>query len=102
MNRKLIKFDSAEAMVFDGLTAAVWQIEMVSSVNPAPPMRNIIPGVLYTFVFHQNQAGNNTFAWPSPCLNAAPISLGADTSTAQNFIGTADGKLLANIPATYF
>jgi hypothetical protein len=101
MNRKLLILDSEDAMLLDGLAAVVWQIEMIRSVSTPPRVKNIIPGVLYTFIFRQNQAGNNTFAWPLTCLNASPISLRPHSSTVQNFIGTLDGKLISNIPATY-
>jgi hypothetical protein len=101
MNRKLLLLDSEDAMLLDGLAAVVWQIEMVRSVSTPPRVKNIIPGVLYTFIFRQDQAGQNTFIWPQTCENASAISLRPYSYTVQNFIGTLDGKLLAHLPATY-
>jgi hypothetical protein len=101
MKRTFLKLEGREGMLFDGNVAVCWQIVMTRSLTVPPRMRNITPGVLYTFIFEQDSAGGNTFAWPLGCENATPIDLKPNSYTVQNFIGRNGGILSANIPASY-
>lgn len=98
MSRPYQIFDSSNLIVFDGNLAVCFIVNMTSDVDSAR-VKNIAPGCLYTFIFHQNGQGNR-FDWPGQCLNASPIDMTPGATTVQNFIGVTGGNLQANLPGT--
>ena len=100
MTRPYELFDSQSPMVFDGNRAVCFIVGLHSDVKTAR-VKNIAPGALYTFIFHQDAAGQNTFAWPSQCLNAPLVDPAPNSTTIQNFIGTTGGMLMADLPGTW-
>jgi hypothetical protein len=99
MTRPYQIFDSSDPLVFDGNVAVCFIIQMNSYAKGAR-IRNIAPGVFYTFIFHQDGTGGHEFEWPGACLNAPAIGLDPNLSTVQNFIGVPGGYMQANIPGT--
>ena len=100
MSRPFELFDSESPIVFDGNKALCFIVSLHSSVTGAR-VKNIAPGARYTFIFHQDAAGQNTFAWPSQCVNGMLVDPAPNSTTVQNFIGTTGGNLLADIPGTW-
>jgi hypothetical protein len=100
MNRPFLNFDSSEALLFDGLAAVCWFINMRSDVTNAR-VANISPGQLYTFVITQDDAGSHVFTWPAICINAMMVDPAPNAITVQNFVGQTGGTLLANLPGTW-
>ncbi len=96
-----IKTVSSDSPVFDGNEAVVWIVNMTSHSADAR-LKNIAPGVLYTFVFVQNAAGGNTFAWPKGAINPPPINTRPNGTTTANFIGKGGGQIASNASATWF
>jgi hypothetical protein len=90
---------NAVPLVFDGNLALCFLVEVVSATRDAI-VKNIAPGAIYTFVFHQDAKGH-PFTWPASCLNASPVDTTPGATTVQNFVGNADGNLQANLPATW-
>jgi hypothetical protein len=99
MNRPFLTFDSSEAVLFDGLAAVCWFINMRSDLTNAR-VRNMSPGQLYTFVFIQDATGGHRMTWPSSCVNAAPIDPAPNATSVQSLIGDMNGFLYANVAAT--
>jgi hypothetical protein len=99
MNRPFLTLNSSEAILFDGLAAVCWFVNMHSSVS-SPRIRNMAPGQLYTFVFTQDAVGGHTMSWPGNCVNAAPIDPAPNATTVQSLIGDLGGILYANIAPT--
>ena len=97
MTRTLkLMYSSQRPLFFDGLQAVVWKIAMQNSVSQsAAQIRNISPGVLYTFIFVQDAIGGHAFDWPPSCLNAPSIDPRPNAKTVQNLIGYTGGVLLA-------
>lgn len=62
-------------------------------------VRNVIPGMLYVFIFVQDGAGGRVFNWPFNCLNAPRINSNPNSITVQCFIGLPNNLLIANIPS---
>lgn len=100
MSRPFLTFDSNEALLFDGLAAVCWFINLSTEVT-ASRATNISPGQLYTFVITQDDIGAHTFTWPPNCINAMMVDPTPNATTAQNFIGQTGGMLLANLPGTW-
>lgn len=98
MNRPFLNVDSGSALLFDGLVAVCWFVNMRSTMNTVR-ITNISPGELYTFVFEQDAIGGHTIIWPNNCINAAPIKTQPHAITVQNFIGHTGTTLFANIPS---
>jgi hypothetical protein len=98
--RTFRKVESSGSMLFDCNVAVCWQIEMVSHVD-TPRIRNIIPGVLYTFIIHQDAKGGYKFTWPVQCENGTAVNPAPNSYTVQNFVGMYGGTMRADIPATY-
>lgn len=87
-------------MLFDGLKAQCFVINLHNNVTGAQVrMMNIVPGVLYTFIFRQQ--GSFTFEWPSLCRNTAPVDPEPGSTTVENFIGNTDGHMDADITGTW-
>jgi hypothetical protein len=100
MNRPIQTFDSRSPIAFDGNIAVVFIVYMLGSVQQTARVRNIAPGVLYTFIFIQDAEGGFTFDWPPQCTNGTAIDPAPNSTTVQNFIGYTGGLLKANIPGT--
>jgi hypothetical protein len=100
MTRTIRTLDSSNAMMFDGITAAVWQISMTTDVVTPPRLVNIIPGVQYTVIFVQGE-NPHSFVWPAGCKNPVPIDLKPLSRTTQNFIGYFGNVMLANLPGSW-
>ena len=96
MNRPFQNLESSGPLVFDGLAAVCWFVNMTSDVT-SPRSINIAPGQLYTFVFTQNGTGGNRMNWPVNCRNAPPIDLTPLSTTVQNFVGSTGGVMYANL-----
>jgi hypothetical protein len=94
MSRPYVLLNSRIPLVFDGNQALCFIVAMNSNVTSAK-VKNIAPGAMYTFVFHQNTTGHYAFAWPAQCLNAVMIDQDPQAVTVQNFIGLTGGRLLA-------
>jgi hypothetical protein len=101
MIRPVQTFDSRTPIVFDGNAAVVFIVYMLGSVEKPPRVRNITPGVLYTFVFVQDAEGGFTFAWPAQCTNGAAIDPAPNSITVQSMIGYTGGLLKGNIPGAW-
>jgi hypothetical protein len=99
MDRPFLNIDSTGLLLFDGLQAVCWFVNMRSNIT-ALRVTNISPGQLYTFVFTQDGVGGHTVNWPVNCVNAAPINTTPNAKTVQNFIGNTGAVLLANISPT--
>lgn len=102
MNRPLELVNTTGSVDFDGLKAVVWVVTMQSSV-PASRVRikNISPGQLYTFIFHQDGIGGHTFEWPANVKDASAVNATAGATSVMNFIGYTGGALLADLPGTW-
>lgn len=100
MSRTYQLLDSLNPLVFDGNVAVCFIVTMHNNVTTAR-VKNIAPGAMYTFVFYQDAQGGHVFLWPASCINASPVALEPGSSTVQSFIGTAEGNLQANLPATW-
>ena len=100
MRRRSLTFDSRHPMTFDGLNAECWFITMHNNVSIAY-IKNMMPGVLYSFEFEQDSVGHY-FAWPSQCLNAIIVDPAPNSRTVQNFIANSSRQLIANMPGTWF
>jgi hypothetical protein len=100
MNGSYATLNTRRPLVFDGTKAVCFIMTLMNNV-PAGRTKNIAPGVLYTFIIHQNAAKSYTFAWPITCLNAIPVDQTPDSTTVQNFIGLTGGTLQADPPGTW-
>lgn len=100
MNRPFLNIESSGAILFDGLAAVCWFVNLRSDVANAR-VRNISPGQLYTFVITQDATGGHRFAWPSSCVNATTIDPKPNAITVQNFIGLPSDFMTANIAGTW-
>lgn len=96
MTSQIKVFDSGQAIVFDGNEAETFVINMRSTVS-TPRVKNIAPGLLYTFIFHQDSVGGHTFQWPQQFRNAAPVDTLPRATSVRIFIGDTVG-LFANEP----
>jgi hypothetical protein len=94
-----MNFSSAAPMVFDGTLAVCFVVHLHNSVSNAK-VKNIVPGMLYTFMFHQDAKGGHVFSWPINCRNAADVGRRPGQISIHNFIGNEDGYLDANLPQT--
>jgi hypothetical protein len=97
MSRPYKVFDSAQPMVFDGNVALCFIVKLHNNVANAR-VKNIAPGARYTFIIQQGSGGQNTFTWPTECVNAVTVNLMPNSTTVQNFIGNTGGMLFADIP----
>jgi len=100
MNRPVQRLDSSFPIVLDGFAAVVWVVFLHNSVRQAT-VKNITPGVLYTVVIQQDEAGGRNFSWPSGCVNPPPINTAPFGMTTANFIGTTIGEMTVNAPASW-
>lgn len=100
MTRFIAIFDSASPLVFDGTRAQCFVVVLHNTVMQAR-LKNIIPGLLYTFVLQQDSIGNHRFVWPQTCKQAMPVDPKPDAVTVQNFVGNSDGSLYANAAGTW-
>jgi hypothetical protein len=100
MIRPVKTFDSRSSIVFDGNEALCFIVIMNSNSSGAR-VKNIIPGVLYTFIFQQDATGEWTFEWPAQCTNGAAINPAPNSTTVQNMIGYTGGLLKGNIPGAW-
>lgn len=89
--------DSRSAMTLDCLETQCFTIMLRSNVNQMR-VKNICPGVTYTFIIHQT--GEYKFTWPSVCINGPDIRPIANSVTVANFIGLNDGTMQADSPGT--
>jgi hypothetical protein len=96
MSRPTQHIESGGAILFDGLQAVCWFINMNSDITSSR-VTNIAPGQLYSFVFTQNATGNNKMNWPANCINANPIDPTPNSTTVQHFVGLTGGLLHANV-----
>jgi hypothetical protein len=85
-------------MIFDGTVAECFIISMHQNVSTAK-VRNIAPGVLYTFVFHQDARGGHSFLWPAVFRNATDVGRAPGQTSVHNFVGNG-GYLDAITPGT--
>ena len=99
MSRPCLTVSSASPL-FDGNRAVCWFMTMRNDVTNAR-FKNIVPGVLYTFLFRQDNTGGRSFEWPPLCVNPIPIDQTPHAVTVQNFIGSTGGQLIANLPGTF-
>jgi hypothetical protein len=99
--RRTLELESANVMTFDGLYAECWIIDMYSNVTTVN-LKNMTPGVLYSFLIRQDEIGGNSFAWPTRCHNAMQVDTTPNSVTVQNFIGGIDRQLYANMTGTWF
>lgn len=99
--RRTLELQSQDALTFDGLHAECWIISMHNNVDVSY-MKNMTPGVLYTFMFRQDHFGGHSFQWPGGCANAMMVDPAANSTTVQNFIASSDRQLYANMPGTWF
>jgi hypothetical protein len=86
-------------MHFDGTLAVCFIVHMHNNVTTAK-MTNVVPGVNYTFVFHQDAKGGHTFAWPFNCRNASDVGRRPGQTSVHNFIGNEGGYMDASMPGT--
>jgi hypothetical protein len=100
MQRPTLKLESAGTLLFDGLQAVCWFVNMGSSIL-SPRVTNISPGQLYTFAFTQNAVGGHTMNWPPNCINAGPLDPTPYSTTTFTFVGNTGGLLYANISPTW-
>jgi hypothetical protein len=99
MNRPYLTLNSTDPILFDGLAAVCWFINMHSDVT-SPRIHNMSPGEMYTFVFTQDAVGGHAMNWPANCLNAASIDPAPNAITVQNLICDTGGMLYANVAPT--
>lgn len=99
MSRPYQHLVSGGGILFDGLKAVCWFVNMNSDVTNARAS-NISPGQLYTFVFTQDARGGHVMNWPSNCVNAAAIDPAPNATSVQNFVGNINGAMHANVPPT--
>jgi hypothetical protein len=85
-------------MVFDGTLAECFIVNLHNNVSTAK-VKNIVPGVLYTFIFHQDGRGGHSFFWPSVCRNASDVGRAPGQTSVHNFVGNG-GYLDATMPGT--
>lgn len=97
--RQIARFDSTIPLVFDCSRAQFFIVLLRSTVTQAR-VKNITPGVLYTFMFLQK--GGHSFTWPEVCRNGMAIDPKADTTTIEHFIGNENGYMDANVAGTWF
>lgn len=90
-------YSTTVPLVFDGTLALAFIVEVISEVENAT-VKNIAPGAMYTFMFHQDAKGHRV-TWPDNCINASPVDTTPGAITVQNFIGTEAGNLMADLPA---
>jgi hypothetical protein len=100
MQRAYLFVESSGPLVFDGLKAVCWFINMSSSIT-SPRIINVTPGVLYSFVFTQNRVGGHTMNWPGSVINAAQIDPTPLSTTTMTFIADIDSDLYPNISPTW-
>ena len=98
MSRPFYNVDP-QTPIFDGNLGVCFSITLTANMHRAV-IKNIAPGVLYTFIIQQDDRGGHSFDWPVGCNNASAVSLEPKAMTVQNFVGTADGTLSANLPGT--
>lgn len=94
-----ILYSSALPMTFDCTLAQCFIVHMRNNVSTAK-VKNVAPGVLYTFIFHQDSHGGHAFLWPSNCRNSADVGRDPNQTSVHNFIGNTGGYLDANVPRT--
>jgi len=98
MKRQYMLYSSAAPMVFDGTVAVCFIVQMHNNVSSAK-VKNIAPGVTYTFIFHQDAHGGHAFLWPSTCRNPTDVGRAPGQTSVHNFIGNG-GYLDATMPGT--
>jgi hypothetical protein len=86
-------------MVFDGTLAECFIVRLRNNVSTAK-VKNIAPGVNYTFIFHQDAAGGHVFSWPSNCRNPSAVGREPGQTSVHNFIGNEGGTMEATLPRT--
>ena len=99
MNRPYMLYSSSSPIVFDGTLAECFIVHLRNNVLNAK-VKHIAPGVLYTFIFHQDAHGGHVFAWPSNCRNSADVGRDPSQTSVHNFIGNEGGFLDADVPRT--
>ena len=98
MKRQYMLYSSASPIVFDGTLAVCFIISLRN--NATAKVRNIVPGVLYTFIFHQDAHGGHAFFWPEQCRNSADVGREPNETSVHNYVGNEDGGLDANTFST--
>jgi len=77
----------------------VFRIVLSVSVNDVR-MRNVSPGLLYTFIIRQT-GSPNTFQWPATVRGGMMICRRPHSTSVQTFIGRTGGDLLAITAGTW-
>jgi len=91
-------YSSTSPMIFDGTTAVCFIVAMHN--NATARVKNIVPGMLYTFIFHQDSHGGHAFTWPTACRNNADVGRSPGQTSVHNYIGNEGGYMDANTPST--
>jgi hypothetical protein len=86
-------------MVFDGTLAECFIVHLRNNVSTAK-VKNVAPGVTYTFIFHQDATGGHVFSWPSACRNPSAVGREPGQTSVHNFIGNVGGYMDATLPRT--
>jgi hypothetical protein len=92
-------YSSTSPIVFDGTQAQCFIVNLRNNINSAK-VKNIAPGVLYTFIFHQDGRGGHAFVWPAECQNATDVGRAPGQTSVHNFIGDVGEVMNANAPGT--
>lgn len=100
MNGSYQVVSSQLPVIFDGRVAHCFLMTLRNDVNGGQA-RFIIPGILYTFVIHQDEFGHHNFTWPSSFQNATPIDTNPLSVTVQTFIGTSGNVLQPIVAGTW-
>lgn len=98
MRRQVQYFDSAIPLVFDCAQAQFFIVMLRTTVTRAR-VKNIVPGVLYSFMFLQK--GGYSFTWPDACRNGGAIDPKPESTTIEHFLGNSNGYMDANVGGTW-
>jgi hypothetical protein len=97
--RPYISLSSSSPIIFDGTLAQCFFVHLHNNVSTAK-VKNVAPGVTYTFVFHQDAKGGHVFSWPSACRNPSAVGRNPGQTSVHNYIGNDGGYLDATMPRT--
>ena len=86
--------------VFDGSLGREFEFTLMGAVTSAT-VRNLTPGVRYTFAIAQNSVGGQTFPWPANVLGATAVHGAPSARTVRVFLCGADLRLYPVTAGTY-
>ena len=94
---KLVILFPDTPLVFDGNAGTTFELWLSASVT-ATSLKNLSPGILYTFIIRQVGTGKHRFTWPANCYGGMTIDPKAGSVSTQTFVCKPGAGLFAIMP----